>query len=331
MLHVVNGDATRMPFEQSGMPGDVTVYADALLEGPVPAGLTDAEMREVRERFWSNAASPQPKISSPEVSVLATWQRGMDAYPRYEEVVLWLEHDLFDQLLLIRHLDWFARHDLGATRLSLICIGRFPGIEMFKGLGQLTPGQLASLLDTRAVVTMEQLALGRRAWRAFTSPDPGDVERLIDSDTSALPFLGPALRRWLEEFPAIGSGLPRSEREILSLLEDGPQSIWSLFHGWSRREDALTPTDASLRSRMDALASGLRPLITVQIDAGDSSILPSGTVTRTDEGRDVLAGGVDWTSLAPFDRWLGGVHVTNGSLWRWDAAHARIHRRAIYR
>ncbi len=195
------------------------------------------------------------------------WQRGMDRYPDYEEVVLWFEHDLFDQLLLIRHLDWFVRHGLGSTRLSLICIGRFRGIEMFKGLGQLTPDQLASLLDTRAAVTAEQFALGRRAWHAFTSQDPTDVERLTESDTSALPFLGPALRRWLEEFPAADSGLPRSEREILSALADGPRSIWSLFHAWLRREDALTPTDTALRSRIDALASGPHPLIAAQMES----------------------------------------------------------------
>ncbi len=248
----------------------------------------------------------------------------MDKYPEYEEVVLWFEHDLFDQLLLIRHLDWFARHGLGATRLSLICIGRFPGIEMFKGLGQLTPDQLASLLDTRAAVTAEQFALGRRTWRAFTSQDPRHVERLIESDISALPFLGPALHRWLEEFPAGDSGLPRSEREILSALADGPQSIRSLFRAWLRREGALTPTDTALRSRIDALASGPRPLITVQMDSGDSSILPIGTVTRIDTGRDVLAGRLDWTNLAPFDRWLGGVHVTSGSMWRWDTTLGRI-------
>ncbi len=61
MLHVMNGDATRTPFEQSGMPGDATVYADALLEGPVPAGLTDAEMLGVREGFWAKRHRPSRK------------------------------------------------------------------------------------------------------------------------------------------------------------------------------------------------------------------------------------------------------------------------------
>ena len=38
----------------------------------------------------------------------------------HEEVVLWFEHDLYDQLQLIQILDWFSHQDLGHTRLSLI-------------------------------------------------------------------------------------------------------------------------------------------------------------------------------------------------------------------
>jgi hypothetical protein len=322
LLHVMNGDSTRLTFEQSGMPGDVTVYADALLEGPVPAGLTDAEMRAVREGFWAEAAPPQLRRSR-EVSPIRTWQLEMDTYPRYEEVVLWFEHDLFDQLLLIHHLHWFARHGLGSTKLSLICVGQFPGIETFRGLGQLTPGQLLSLLDTRAAVTAEQFELGRRAWQAFTAQDPTHVERLLESDTSALAFLGPALRRWLEEFPATGTGLPRSEREILSVLGEGPQSMWSLFHASVSREDALTPTDTSFMSRIEALASGPFPLIAVRPESDESHGLLKGAVTITETGFDVLAGRTDWLSLTTFDRWLGGVHVRNGSMWRWDPAQGR--------
>ncbi len=65
------------------------------------------------------------------------WDAKLAAFADYDEVVLWFEHDLFDQLLLVRHLDWFSRRDLGRTALSLICVGEFPGFEPFHGLGQL--------------------------------------------------------------------------------------------------------------------------------------------------------------------------------------------------
>ncbi len=48
------------------------------------------------------------------------------------------------QLQLLQLLDWFSAAELGDTRLELICIDRFEGIEPFRGIGQLTPEQMAS-------------------------------------------------------------------------------------------------------------------------------------------------------------------------------------------
>jgi hypothetical protein len=326
ILHVMNGDSARAAFEPSGLPGDAIVYADALLEGPVPADVTDAELLAIRERFWDGAAPRQNTPLTAESSLLARWQRGMETFPQYDEAVLWFEHDLFDQLLLIRHLDWFARRGFGSTRLSLICVGEFAGIDRFWGLGQLTPSQLASVFETRAPITPEQFDLGRAAWQAFTSADPTRIERLIASDTSALPFLGPALRRWLEEFPAAGNGLPRSEAEILSTLDDTERPLDRLFDEWLRHEDVLMPTDTSLVSRLEAMASGPHPLVRVQREIGHAGTWLPGTAARTAIGGDVAAGRADWVALTPFDRWLGGVHVTNDSMWRWDAAQRRLRR-----
>ena len=70
---------------------------------------------------------------------------------------------------------------------------------------------------TRAPVTDAQLALATRAWSAFRAPDPREIERLLETDTTPLPFLAPALRRHLEELPWTADGLSRTERRILEL------------------------------------------------------------------------------------------------------------------
>ena len=55
---------------------------------------------------------------------------------------------------------------------SLICIDRFPGVERFVGLGQLTVEQLATFVGTERPIMPEQYALASEAWAAFRSPDP---------------------------------------------------------------------------------------------------------------------------------------------------------------
>ena len=324
MLHVMNGDAMRPGFEASGLPGVMTVYADPLHDGPVPAGLSDEEIREVRARHLASEAEPAEKIAL----VLRAWDAALESAAEREEIVLWLEHDLFDQLLLIRHLAWFARRPVAAKQLSVICIGAFPGIHPFLGLGQLSPAQLASLFDSRVPMTEDHLELGQRAWKAFTFPDPRALERVAAEDTPLLPFLAPALRRFLEEYPAVGSGLPRTEREILRRLTDGPRETRDVFSAFHRDGEAFLIADAPFRDRLDGLAEPPAALIAIEGDASDETfaVLPKGPIALTDMGRKVLDGAVDWLAIREFDRWLGGVHVDRDNLWRWNEAAGRIER-----
>jgi hypothetical protein len=46
-------------------------------------------------------------------------------FHNHEEVVLWFEHDLYDQLQLIQILDWFSHQDLVHTRLSFISVNSY--------------------------------------------------------------------------------------------------------------------------------------------------------------------------------------------------------------
>ena len=194
LLHILNGDSVRRTLERSEVPGTFGVWADALHEGPVPAGLSPEQFRDVRSRFWAGQAWGMTYEMA--MDMHRRWDESLASFSKYDEVVMWFEHDLFDQLLLIHHLDFYAQLEMGQTRLSLICIGDYPGVERFIGLGQLNEDQLASLLGTRQQVTPQQLILGRNAWRAFTSPDPTQLEQLLHADTSALPFLAGALRRF---------------------------------------------------------------------------------------------------------------------------------------
>jgi hypothetical protein len=67
------------------------------------------------------------------------WRATIERHDSYDELILWFEHDLFDQLNLIQLLTWI-RERLPTTKpVSLVCIGSLPGRAEFKGLGELTP------------------------------------------------------------------------------------------------------------------------------------------------------------------------------------------------
>ncbi len=200
MLHVTNGESAANTLRQTGLGGSVLAWDDALHEGPVPP-VPPAELRRIRARFLADAGwGTMP-------AVRAELERRDELLLEAESLVLWFEHDLYDQLQLIQVLSLIEFAEL-------IDAGTF--------LGPLSADELEALWPRRARVSDEQLALARGAWDAFRAPDPTGLELLVARGTPELPLLGPALRRLLEELPDARDGLSRSERQLLEALEDGP-------------------------------------------------------------------------------------------------------------
>lgn len=317
-LHVANGTSTTMTIEAARLPGAVSIWADPLHDGPVPGGLSDAELLDVRARHLGG--SDEPSFSDT-VAGLKEWRRIIAQHDAYRELVLWYEHDLFDQLNLIQLLTWIADHLPPSKPASLICIDSYPGRPSFKGLGELTVSELAPLLDTRKPVTNEQYAVADRAWRAFREPTPEPLDRLRESDTSALPYLASAMTGFLREFPWTIDGLSRSERRLLQLTAAGSLTLASAFPRMDDGQRAYYVSDESLNGLADELTGATPSLLTASGGEGLRR-----TVAITDTGREVLAGRLDRIAVCGFDRWFGGMHLQAGNMWRWDDERQRIGR-----
>src|SRR5438876_8077764 len=98
-LHVANGTCTTEIIEASGIPGTLSIWADPLYEGPVPEGLGDEELLDVRARHLAGSTG-RSYVGT--LNDLRGWRQTIEAHDAYDELVLWFEHDLFDQLNLIQ-------------------------------------------------------------------------------------------------------------------------------------------------------------------------------------------------------------------------------------
>ena len=285
MLHITNGDAARAVIEALRV-GEVLPWRDVLHEGPVRAGLALDELSTERAAFIADAgwgAFDEVRASFRERDARLE-RAGED-----DEVVLWFEHDLYDQLQLIQVLDWFGAHPV--ARLSLVCEAEY--------LGQMSRQRAGQLFEKRKGVTPRQLETAEGAWLAFRSAHPAPLVEILSTDLAPLPFLRAALVRHLEEFPWLGDGLSRTERDILDALRDAPLPFEQLF-GKTREEPAFMG-DTVLRWHLARLEV-------------------EGWIAQRDGTWELAA----QPGERRLERWLGGVLVQPSSPWRWDARTQRL-------
>ena len=306
MLHVLNGDATREQLERAGVAGEITVWADVLHDGPVP-DLPAAQLRRVRADHLRHTFG----VAGDQVDREFRRQEALDDFRRHEEVIFWFEHDLFDQLLLVRHLDWLSQIDRGSTRFSLVCRDEY--------LGPLPPSRLGELFPERVAITEEQIEAGRQAWTLFTSERPSDlVEWVAQGRAGSLEFLPGALHRLFEEFPSTDNGLSRTERQALVAVRQGASTLKETFIGSQHMEERIFMGDLTFWTVVRRLSEVAHPLLAVS--PASPALNGDTRVSLTAAGRRVLDCGEDHVALNGIDRWIGGVHLTPERCWRWNGA-----------
>ncbi len=327
-LHITNGDSAANLIRQSGLPGEVLPWRDVLHDGPVPEWIDLPSLSRIRAQFihdrgWGELAA-----------ILKDFQKRDQRLRRSlqdDAVVLWFEHDLYDQLQLLQLLDWFDGCDPKHSALHMVQTDDY--------LGQMSPERIASLWPACQRLSDAQLTLGAEAWLAFRSTTPEAWVALLTRDTTILPHLNAAVIRQLEEYPGVHDGLSRSERTVLSLVAQGIERPWSLFEAFQDCEPARFMGDASFWWILSDLMSSGAPAIRKRDGSGFVSPYPvrpnsgpsdSGQTVRsetfknqqfviTDNGREILNGERDILSWRRLDRWIGGVHLTSERFWRWDA------------
>jgi len=312
MLIVTNGDAACAHIRAAGIDAALLPWRDVLHDGPVPAGLTGDGLADARAAFLASRSwGARDDIRA----MLTARDRTLADLAGRDEVVLWFEHDLYDQLQLLQVLDRFAGRPRGDTRLTLRCRDRF--------LTSIPLDELRGELAERRPVGDDLLNLAAAAWTAVRAPTPEPMAALAGQD-HALPYLRPALARFLEELPDTRAGLSRSERQALEAVAAGVSDPVDLFEATQRLEHPRYLGDASFYQYLARLTAGARPALR---SAGGppfdplvaaSPERPAQSLVLTDDGRALLAGRLDWVAVNGIDRWLGGTHLDGRQTWRWN-------------
>jgi hypothetical protein len=320
-LIITNGDAAGAKMREARINGEILCWRDILHEGPVPFTGTAEELGAIRVDFlvgggWGNPDEIRASF--------ADRDRIMGNLETYSDILLWFEHDLYDQLQILQILDMLAERKTVHSRLSLIQAGTFLALE--------TPSRLKMHLKLKKPVADAQFEMAQAAWAAFRAPTPERWAALLRYDTSALPFLRAAIMRQLEELPSVATGLTRTETFILNAIQQQITTPAQLFTAFQECEEAAFMGDASFFRILDELCAGAAPFVAglwrnqFSPDFSDEERYAylSTELKLTGLGVTTVSGKRDAIEFRRIDRWMGGTHITNKTCWRWDAVNLRL-------
>ncbi|MDF2924148.1 MAG: polymerase subunit sigma [Paenibacillaceae bacterium] len=332
MLHIVNGDSVGNMLKQGIVQGDVLVWREIYSCGPLFEDLTGPGERACRSQFL------QAKLGVPASEYIENCEeqeRKLGEFSKYNEVILWFEHDLFDQSMLSYLLHWFNRQKLRNTKLSLLCIGEFPGIERFHGLGQLSPAQLKTLSGTWRTIGQPEFKLGSELWQAYSSPDPMRLAGLLEKKeaelkASGLTFAYDAFKAHLSRLPSVGNGLGIVEQTTLQAVREGVNTPLELFRQVTDMLHILGMGDWEYWKYLRAMVEGDRPLLIIENaepgwDFRQAREFLNRLVSLSGWGEQMLEGTADRVALQGIDEWFGGLHLQGYDVpWRWDSSTGKL-------
>ena len=313
-VHVRCGSDIEKGLSLAGYVGDFLEVADPFCQGPVPAGDWDS-LLETRASFIAHAY--ELELDECHDRLRREWA-ALEAVGRYERVVLWFEHDSYDQLILAAVLARLVA--LEHPRVELICVEEYPGRPSFRGLGELREAPLRALWETRRAVGPDEYRLGAAAWSALRRPAPDDLFEHMISGTPAIPPMAGAIRRHLMELPWVGDGLSLTQRLTLETVRAGTSEAGLVFR---TLVNTLDPRpflgDAMFAWELRELAAGGGLGLTPTAEPW-----PRWSVSLTSLGEAILEGREDWVEAGQRTRWVGGIRCSPGrSTWRWDPERRR--------
>jgi len=313
-LHIRCGNDIEAALERAGFSGDFLMVADPLCQGPLSAG-----PRALEDRAGFIATEYPGEDQAETLDLLRKTEKRLADSAQYGRIVLWFEHDPFDQLLLVKLLTVLHAAGASARKIELVSLDRFPGISKFIGIGQLSPAALRHLYGRRHPVPAAAFSLAAEAWDALCAPSALPLFELAGR-CDALPFLRGSIRRYLAELPSLENGLSFTEQTILEILQGGAKPWGRVFHVFMMERDPLPyHGDLMFLGTMLRLRDAAAPALSCDGTGFEPSNWGKSEFRLTETGQALLRGDLDWKACAPRLRHHGGVTCFTAPDWRWDA------------
>lgn len=312
MIHIVNGDVVGSKI--GNLPGEVLVWREMYDFGPLSENISEGNWINRRAHFFKEKLAIPAELF---IHNCEDQNRLLSEIPREAKIVLWFEHDRYDQMMLMYLLNELSKN--GIENLSIVTIDKYEGVEPFYGMGQLSSQQLEELFyQKKQPISDEQIIEAVTGWKAYTSKNPTEIEKWMASSKQKLPFLKQALQTHLSYFPTVHTGLNEVETLVVNYLDKNPCSFAELFQFISSQRINDGISDLYFAAMLNELMNGPYPLL--ESDYRLPNYLNSEPISKlwlTPYGLAFLGKQKGLFDIVKRDWWVGGVYLKEDH-WFWD-------------
>jgi hypothetical protein len=235
ILHILNGESTHSSFEDTGLDGDIMVWHEVLSEGPLEENIASGSFWRKRSEWICKTFGETP--DGYEEKVISQLSKLNEPY---EEFNLWFEFDLHCQVNMLGVIMMLSkRTDLSTPAIYLISPDSYPGIDDFKGMGQLDGDELDYLYDNIRVQLGEpDFVIAAEAWRVYTKNNLTELNKWLNETHywGNLHCLNRALQAHAKRLEVNENGLNYVEQKLLDIYKSGVHDKIAIYQGFWNTE-----------------------------------------------------------------------------------------------
>ncbi|MBO1254389.1 DUF1835 domain-containing protein [Alteromonas sp. 5E99-2] len=311
-LHIRCGHDIQNRLKNSGFAGEYLALIDPLCIGPIPSN--EKHFVAIRAQYVKETLLPIAGRSDSVQQIAEAEQGNIDMLfdRRFKRLVFWVEHDAYDQLMLLRCLTLLAGNS--NKTIEIVELNSFPGSQRFIGLGQLPEEAFRLCWQQRKRISGKLETQALRCWKALVSSNPNTLVEMIEEDgLDCLPNMKNVLTRMLQELPHCETGLSLTQHLALKVLQNKKDklTVKEWFVEYQKQEPLPFLGDMMFFALLLPLAHLDKPLISCE-----SLHKPwrEQTFLLTDKGHLILAN----RARVEQEYWVGSIQVRSNGTWSWD-------------
>lgn len=239
IYHVLPGDAQVEEFRKTGLEGEMIVFREVMVVGPIDAEnideFWDQRARFILAEYGEDVIDYHEKVAD-RIAKLVDVSDGA-------EVNLWFEYELFCSVNM-----WLCLYLLKDSQTNIFRVAPLNAApdDVWKGFGRHTAEDLKACFETRNQFAGEDVAKGSELWDAFRKRDSARLLELGEYRSQCFPFLK-------EVCEAAAEIETRPAKLIRELKAEGFDDLESVFPEFQNRAGVYGFGDLQVEKLLERL------------------------------------------------------------------------------